>query len=72
MRVPRDITEINKLRKISGLPLLKPGISKCIRCGKEIESNDRIGNRICGACRYRNKHTYTIDPQDSPLNNQPK
>ena len=44
-----SIEEINKSRKLIGLPLLKKEKRNCINCKKKI---DTIQDRLCPKCRY--------------------
>lgn len=49
-----DWESINEMRLYSGLPPLRPGTAKCLKCDGDFASWDVTMNRICPECRYEN------------------
>ncbi len=44
--------DIARLRKKMGLPPIKKGVKKCLKCDIEFYSRDFANERICENCKY--------------------
>jgi hypothetical protein len=61
---PGELAYLNAIREGFGLPTLKPGIAKCLKCDQEFESEDVRTNRICPLCGDENRLMYgRLDPE---------
>lgn len=49
---------IKKVRLANGLPELKEGVVKCLRCEKRFNSYDKGNNRICDTCKEKHDYDY--------------
>lgn len=63
---PHELEEINRLRRREGLPIIEPGIMKCLRCDGEFESWDKRNNRICEACKSDDEYNSECEVYDLP------
>ena len=51
----RELDKINSARRYVGLPDLKIGETKCLKCNKKFYSYDMVNQRMCHQCRNLNK-----------------
>lgn len=53
----KEEQEIAKLRKYMGLPQIKTGDKKCLKCDNVFFSRDFANERICEICKYNEERT---------------
>lgn len=46
-----DRESVNKVRRMNGLPELRPATVKCLKCSSYFDSFDKRLNRLCDTCR---------------------
>jgi|TARA_R100000049_G_C1951046_1_gene98892 DNA-directed RNA polymerase subunit RPC12/RpoP len=51
-----EIKEINICREACGLPPIKTGFIKCLKCDRKFESLDITRNRLCDSCTLLMKY----------------
>lgn len=59
----RELEEINKMRKMFNMPLIKRGNKICKRCGETFYAMDMLNQYFCSACN--NTMSGQIDPYGS-------
>jgi len=61
-RIKNGKRDINKIRKFVGLPKLKSGQIRCLKCEGYFYSIDKVNNRICKKCggHQYGKGTYSL------------
>lgn len=48
----QELRDINNLRKLMGMPIIKVGYRACLKCEKKFFSENLTINRMCPRCKY--------------------